>query len=71
METKYGLETGRVANDRSFPYLPIGILSMMKCDRQLDSTKTPAAWGKATEELDVKQSWYTPFDRFWKANIIP
>ncbi|CAL5867965.1 uncharacterized protein PFLUO_LOCUS2188 [Penicillium psychrofluorescens] len=71
MEAKYGLETGRVANDRSFPYLPIGILSMMKCDRQLDSTKTHAAWGKATEELDVKQSWYTAFDRFRTARIIP
>lgn len=72
LEKKYGLQTGRVGgNKRSFEGFPNFIMSMFDFDRQLDMTKMHRAWGEKKEEATVQDTWYTAFDRFRKARIIP
>lgn len=72
MEKKYGLQTGRVGgNKRSFEGFPCFIMAMFNFDRQLDMDKMHQSWGKAKEEATTKDTWYTAFDRFRKARIIP
>ncbi|KAJ5697819.1 hypothetical protein N7488_011503 [Penicillium malachiteum] len=72
MEKQYSLQTGRVGgNQRSFDGFPAFIMSMFDFDRQLDMSKMHAAWGGGKEEVGIKEAWYTAFDRFRKARIIP
>lgn len=72
VEKKYGLRTGRVGgNKRSFEGFPAFIMAMFDFDRQLDMSKMHQAWGKAKEEATIQDTWYTAFDRFRKAHIIP
>ncbi|KAG2419077.1 hypothetical protein HFD88_002181 [Aspergillus terreus] len=72
MESQYGLREGHVGkNERSFQFFPFFIMTMLNFDRQLDMTKMHAAWGDAKEELTTQQAWYTAFDRFREAQIIP
>jgi hypothetical protein len=71
MEKEKGLESGRVGNDRSFGGFPFFIMSMFDFDRDLDMTKVHKAWSDRKEEVDTKTAWYTAFDRFKKAKIIP
>ena len=71
MEKEKGLETGRVGNNRSYGGFPFFIMSMFNFDRHLDMTIGHKAWGDRTEEVDTKTAWYTAFDRFRQANIIP
>ncbi|KIW09158.1 uncharacterized protein PV09_00093 [Verruconis gallopava] len=66
-----GLKGGRVGNDRSFGGFPYFIMTMFNFDRHVDMSKTLKAWGDKAEEFDIKQSWYTVFDRFRQAKIIP
>ncbi|KAF2093843.1 hypothetical protein NA57DRAFT_68893 [Rhizodiscina lignyota] len=71
LEKKHGLQAGRVGNERSFGGFPYFIMTMLNFDRQMDMTKTLKTWGEKAEEWDTKQTWYTAFDRFRKAKIIP
>lgn len=71
LEKKAGLVTGRVGNDRSYGGFPFFIMSMFNFDRQQDMTKTHKVWGDKTEQWDTKTAWYTAFDRFRQAKIIP
>ncbi|KAF9887231.1 hypothetical protein FE257_010359 [Aspergillus nanangensis] len=72
METKFGLRAGHVGkNERSFQFFPYFIMTMFNFDRQLDMGKMHAAWGTKAEEINTQQAWYTAFDRFRKAKIIP
>lgn len=71
IEKKYNLRAGRVGSDKSFGGYTHFIMSMFNFDRQLDLRKTHRAWGSATEELGIKETWYTAFDRFRSAGIIP
>jgi hypothetical protein len=71
LERKYGLQTGRVGNERSFGGFQYFIMSLLDFDRQLDLSKMHNAWGEAKIEIDVAGSWWTTFDRFRKAKIIP
>ncbi|KAJ7319069.1 hypothetical protein DFH08DRAFT_970966 [Mycena albidolilacea] len=71
LEQKYGLHTGHVDNDRSFKHLQYGIMTMLDFDRQMDLAKELDAWGAHAIEIDTKGAWWTAFDRFRKAGIIP
>jgi hypothetical protein len=71
MEKEKGLVAGRVGNDRSYGGFPFFIMSMFDFDRHLDMTKCHKAWGDQKEEIDTKTAWWTAFDRFREANIIP
>jgi hypothetical protein len=71
LEQEKGLQTGRVGNERSYGGFPYFIMTMFNFDRQLDMSKAHKAWGDKKEETDVKGAWWTAFDRFRKAKIIP
>jgi len=73
MENKYGLSTGRVGNDRSLAGFQYFIMTMFDFDRHLDLSKELKAWnqGGKAEEMDSKQTWWTAFERFRQAKIIP
>ncbi|QDS70283.1 hypothetical protein FKW77_007900 [Venturia effusa] len=71
MAEENGLKGGRVGNDRSFGGFPYAIMTMFDFDRQLDMTKTHEAWGSGVEETDTKGAWWTVFERFRQAKIIP
>jgi len=46
-------------------------MTMFNFDRDLDMTKCHDVWGKEKVETDAKGAWWTAFDRFRKARIIP
>jgi hypothetical protein len=72
VEKKYGLVTGRVGNARSFGGFPYFIMTMFNFDRHLDMTRTSKTWGENAFLHDaVEKGWYTSFDRFKAAGIIP
>ncbi|KAF4784637.1 SirQ [Colletotrichum scovillei] len=77
MEKKHGLVGGHIINDRTFIEpthgvgMIYGLMNMLGFDRQLDMTQCHEMWGSSKEEIDTKSSWYTVFDRFRKARIIP
>ncbi|KPM37413.1 hypothetical protein AK830_g9147 [Neonectria ditissima] len=71
VEKKYGLVTGRVGNERSFGGFPYFIMTMFNFDRNLDMSQTHEMWAEAKEEVDTTVAWWTAFDRFRKAKIIP
>jgi hypothetical protein len=71
LEKKHGLQTGRVSNEKGVNMFWYFIMYMFNFDRQLDMSKTHMAWGERTEESDTKHSWWTAFERFRKAKVIP
>lgn len=71
MEEKYGLVTGRVGNERTLQGFEIFIMAMMDSDRQLDFGKLEKTWGEEMEESDSKQLWWSVFQRYRDAKIIP
>ncbi|PKY04967.1 hypothetical protein P168DRAFT_251949, partial [Aspergillus campestris IBT 28561] len=74
MEKDYGLRTGHhhgKGDDKSLPFVPFFLLSQFDFDRQVDLTRMHAAWGPAKEERDIKATWYTTFERYRAAGIIP
>ncbi|KAI4594485.1 hypothetical protein KJ359_008274 [Pestalotiopsis sp. 9143b] len=71
LEKRHGLKTGRVGNDRSFGGFPYFIMTMFNFDRHLDMTKCHEMMGDAKVETDAKGAWWTAFDRFRLAKIIP
>ncbi|KAK5118000.1 hypothetical protein LTR62_004044 [Meristemomyces frigidus] len=73
LEKKHGLTTGRVGNDRSMAGFQYFIMTMFDFDRQLDLSKQHKAWnsGGKAEEIDSKTAWWTAFERFRAAKIIP
>jgi hypothetical protein len=71
VERKYGLKGGRVGNEKSLSIVPQFLMGMFDFDRQLDMSKCHEAWGDAVEETDVKGAWWTAFERFRAARIIP
>ncbi|KAL2794845.1 hypothetical protein BJX66DRAFT_351009 [Aspergillus keveii] len=71
VERKYGLKGGRVGNEKSLSIVPQFLMGMFDFDRQLDMSKCHEAWGDAFEETDVKGAWWTAFERFRAARIIP
>lgn len=71
VERRHGLVTGRVGNDRSFGGFPTFIMKMFNFDRHLDMAKTQSMMGQAAEEVDTKTAWWTGFDRYRRAKIIP
>jgi hypothetical protein len=71
LEIEKGLQTGRVGNERSFGGFQYFIMTMFDFDRNLDMSKMHKAWGSSKEEIDVRGAWWTAFDRFRKAKIIP
>lgn len=71
LEVKHGLQTGRVGNERTFGGFQYFIMTMFDFDRQLDMSKTHGVWGKEKVEVDVKGAWWTAFERFRMAKIIP
>jgi hypothetical protein len=71
LEKKHGLQTGRVSNEKGVNMFWYFIMYAFDFDRQLDMTKTTKAWGEGAEEVDIAKSWYTAFDRFKKAKVIP
>jgi hypothetical protein len=54
LEKEKGLQMGRVGNERSFGGFQYFIMTMFDFDRQLSLEKMHKAWGKETEETDVK-----------------
>ncbi|KAK7417116.1 hypothetical protein QQZ08_011742 [Neonectria magnoliae] len=71
VEKKYGLVTGRVGNERSFGGFPHFIMTMFNFDRNLDMSQTHEMWAEAKEEVNTTTAWWTAFNRFRKAKIIP
>ncbi|CEL09747.1 hypothetical protein ASPCAL12877 [Aspergillus calidoustus] len=71
LERKYGLKGGRVGNEKSLSIVPQFLMGMFDFDRQLDMNKMHGAWGETVEETDVKGAWWTAFERFRAARIIP
>ncbi|KAF7537188.1 hypothetical protein G7054_g3886 [Neopestalotiopsis clavispora] len=71
LEKQHGLKTGRVGNDRSYGGFPYFIMTMFNFDRHLDMTKCHEMMGDAKVETDAKGAWWTAFDRFRQAKIIP
>lgn len=71
LEKEQGLQTGRVGNARSYGGFQPFIMTMFNFDRQLDLSKMHETWGDMKEERDAKGAWWTAFDRFKKAKIIP
>lgn len=71
LEAKYGLQTGRVGNDRSYGGFQHLIMTTFDFDRHLDLGKMHAVWGEKVEETDGKGAWWTAFERFRRARIIP
>ncbi|KAL3469640.1 hypothetical protein BJX99DRAFT_268081 [Aspergillus californicus] len=71
LEKKYGLKGGRLGNERSLTFVSKFLMGQFDFDRHLDLSKLHGAWGEAKEEIDIKGCWYTVFDRFRAANIIP
>jgi hypothetical protein len=71
LEKKHGLQSGRVGNGRSYHGFAYFIMTMFNFDRQLDMSQCHEMWGSAKEEVDTNTAWYTAFDRFKKAKIIP
>ncbi|PGH26444.1 hypothetical protein AJ80_01942 [Polytolypa hystricis UAMH7299] len=71
LEKKHGLQTGRVGNDRSAGSYPHFLMTLFNFDRHLDITKMHSAWGDQKAETDTKGAYWTAFERFRKAKIIP
>ena len=71
LEKEHGLQTGRVGNDRSVAMFPYFIMTLMDVDRHMDMSKELKAWGDHAEEIDAKTSWWTVFERYRAARIIP
>lgn len=71
VQREYNLRAGRAGDCRSFGGYPHFIMSMFNFDRQLDLGKTHRAWGRGAEGADTRKTWYTAFDRFRSARIIP
>jgi hypothetical protein len=71
LEEKHGLVAGRVGNGRSFGGFPYFIMTMLNFDRQMDMTQCHEMMGEYAENLDTQKAWYTAFDRFKRARIIP
>ncbi|KAF7185709.1 Short chain dehydrogenase sirQ [Pseudocercospora fuligena] len=71
LERKHGLVTGRVGNDRSLATFQHFIMTLFNFDRSLDLGRQNQAWGEAAEEKDSKRVWWTAFQRFRDAKIIP
>lgn len=71
LEKKYGLVTGRVGNDRSPGFFAYFIMGMLDFDRDMDMSKCKAMMGDLWSEVDTKTAWYSAFDRYKKAKIIP
>jgi hypothetical protein len=71
LEKKHGLKTGRVGNGRSLGGFAYFIMTMFNFDRHLDMTKCHEMMGDAKLEIDAKGGWWTAFDRFRQAKIIP
>ncbi|CAK4031927.1 Hypothetical predicted protein [Lecanosticta acicola] len=71
IEERYGLATGRVGNDRSLGGFQYFIMTMFDFDRHLDMAKMHAAWGDKKEEVGSKEVWWTAFQRYRNAKIIP
>lgn len=68
LEKKHGLQTGRVGNERSYGGFPYFIMTMFNFDRQIDQSKMHSIY---KEETTTQKAWYTAFDRFRQAKIIP
>lgn len=73
IEKKHGLATGRVGNDRSLAGYQYFIMTLFDFDRQLDLGKMHEAWKQDgnVEEANDKAVWWTAFERFRAAKIIP
>lgn len=73
LETKHGLATGRVGNDKSLAGFQYFIMTLFDFDRPLDLSKEIKAWnqGSRAEEEDSQTAWWTAFERFRAAKIIP
>lgn len=71
LEKEYGLKGGRVGNDISVNGYAHFLMTLFDFDRHLDMTKLHGMMGDAKMETDAKGTWWTAFDRFRKANIIP
>jgi hypothetical protein len=72
VEDKYNLVKGKVGNQRTFGGFPYFIMTMFNFDRHLDMTKLDKMWkGNETKNMDTKTAWWTAFDRFKAAGIIP
>ncbi|EON67348.1 hypothetical protein W97_06601 [Coniosporium apollinis CBS 100218] len=72
LEQKHGLQKGRVeGNERSFGGFPYFIMTMFNFDRQMDMSKLHETWGDEKVETDAKGAWWTAFERFRRAKIIP
>ncbi|KAK5718749.1 hypothetical protein LTR15_008483 [Elasticomyces elasticus] len=73
IEKKHSLATGRVGNERSLGGFDYFIMTMFDFDRHLDLSKEIKAWnqGGKAEEIDTKTAWWTTFERFREAKIIP
>lgn len=73
MEKQYGLVSGRVDNDRTLVEGSQMLLQFLDYDRRLDLTKCHKAWNNhgQAEEVDSRTAWWTAFDRFRQAKIIP
>ncbi|KAF6837956.1 sirq protein [Colletotrichum musicola] len=71
LERKHGLVGGYVVNDRTYAAFTSVVMHALNFDRQMDMSKCHEMWGPKKEEIDTQKSWFTTFDRFRKAKIIP
>ncbi|CAK7237424.1 hypothetical protein SBRCBS47491_009972 [Sporothrix bragantina] len=71
LEKKHGLKSGRVGSQRAFGGFAYFIMTMLNFDRQMDMTKCFEMMGKDKVEYTTKDAFYTAFDRFRAAKIIP
>lgn len=46
-------------------------MRMFDFDRHLDVTKLRGLMGDEADDVDIEGAWYTAFDRYRKARIIP
>ena len=71
LEKENNLQSGRVGNDRSLSFYPYFIMTQFDFDRHMDLSKSHKVWSDKTEEVDQKQVWWTAFERYRKAKIVP
>lgn len=73
LEKDHALVGGRVGNARSLLSIDYGIMMAMDFDRQTDLTRMHRTWSQdgKVEEADTKTVWWTVFQRFRDARIIP
>ncbi|RAL12647.1 SDR family oxidoreductase [Aspergillus homomorphus CBS 101889] len=73
MEREFGLNSGHGTPEdgASLPHTPGFLQGGFDFDRPLDLGKAYQLWEDRKEERDIRGTWWTAFERYRKAKIIP